>query len=99
LVPPVFPTPIYEITAAFILFAILWRLKRHVQTPLVIFSVYLMMNGFERFWIEKIRVNEVINLAGMSVTQAEIIATLTFFTGLGLFIWLRKNPGWRPKGA
>lgn len=99
LVPPVFPTPIYEITAAIILFAILWRLKKHVQTPLVIFSVYLMMNGFERFWIEKIRVNEVINLAGMSVTQAEIIATLTFFTGLGLFIWLRKNPGWRPKVA
>jgi len=99
LVPPVFPTPIYEITAAFILFAILWQLNKKVRTPLYIFSIYLMMNGFERFLIEKIRVNEVINLLGMQVTQAEIIATLTFFTGLGLFIWLRKNPGWKPRGA
>ena len=43
-----------------------------------IFAAYLMFNGFERFWIEKIRVNTTFDLAGITMTQAELISVCTF---------------------
>lgn len=84
---PVFPTPIYETCAGLLLFAVLWSLRTRLRRPGLMFSVYLMFNGFERFWIEKIRVNSVYHIAGLEVTQAEIISTFLFLTGLaGLFL-------------
>ena len=84
---PVFPTPIYETIFALILFGILWSVRKKCTRPGLMFSVYLMFNGLERFWIEKIRVNSVYYILGMEVTQAEIISTLLFLTGLaGIFL-------------
>lgn len=90
LVPPVFPTPLYESLAAFALFALLWSLRKHIERPLVMFGVYMMVNGFERFWIEKIRVNATYDLFGKAVTQAEIIAVLMFVGG-AILILARKR--------
>lgn len=81
LVPPVFPTPLYESLSAFVLFAVLWSLRKHITRPLVMFGLYMMVNGFERFWIEKIRVNATYDLFGKAVTQAEIISVLMFVGG------------------
>ena len=47
----------------------------------MIFGIYLMMNGLERFFVELIRVNTKYHVAGISFTQAELISSL-------LFIWL-----------
>ena len=48
----------------------------------------------ERFFIEKIRVNAEMDLLGLSVTQAELISTLTFIGGLTLWAVLgRKATG------
>ena len=69
---PVYPTSLYETTAAVILFAILWTLRKRLNTAGMIFSIYLMMNGFERFWIEKIRVNAEFDFLGITMTQAEL---------------------------
>lgn len=85
---PVFPTPIYETMMATIIFLILWQLRKRIQIPGLIFAIYLMFNGFERFWIEKIRVNNVFDFLGMSVTQAEVISTLTFFGGIALAVYV-----------
>ena len=60
------------------------------DTAGIIFSIYLMMNGFERFWIEKIRVNAEFDLLGITMTQAELIATLLMISGAALFFFLRK---------
>lgn len=81
LVPSVYPTPLYESLAALALFGVLWGLRRHIQRPLALFGVYMMLNGFERFWIEKIRVNATYELFGRSMTQAEIISVLMFIGG------------------
>jgi phosphatidylglycerol:prolipoprotein diacylglycerol transferase len=81
LVPPVYPTPVYESLAAFALFALLWALRQRIQRPLVMFGTYMMLNGFERFWIEKIRVNATYEIFGKSMTQAEIISVLMFVGG------------------
>jgi prolipoprotein diacylglyceryltransferase len=51
-------------------------------------ALYLMLNGIERFFIEKIRVNNEISFLGMQMTQAELISALLFLAGLGLWIWL-----------
>lgn len=79
---PVYPTPIYEFFACLLIFAILWSLRKHPFVSGWLFFLYLMFNGVERFLIEKIRVNNVFDLFGMNVTQAEIISTLIFLTGL-----------------
>ena len=50
-----------------------------------------MMNGIERFFIEKIRVNNRMNFLGFHPTQAEVILTLLFLAGVVLFIVLRRK--------
>jgi prolipoprotein diacylglyceryltransferase len=89
--PGVFPTPLYEIVMALIIFAILWSIRKRIKIPGVLFGIYLIFNGFERFWIEKIRVNSTYELFGMEITQAEIISTLMFFSGFALIYILRKR--------
>jgi phosphatidylglycerol:prolipoprotein diacylglycerol transferase len=91
LVPPVYPTPLYESLAAFLIFALLWSVRKRIERPLVMFGLYMVLNGIERFLIEKIRVNAVYELFGKTATQAELIAVLMFFGGLALmFIQMRK---------
>ncbi len=79
---PVYPTPIYEFFASLLIFAILWSLRKHPFVSGWLFFVYMMFNGVERFLVEKIRVNNVFDLFGINVTQAEIISTLIFLVGL-----------------
>ncbi len=91
LTPPVFPTPLYETILGFIIAAILWSLRKRLTIPGMLFCVYLILNGFERFWIEKIRVNPKFDLGFVQWSQAEIIAVLFFCLGIiGLF-YLWKN--------
>ncbi len=89
----VFPTPIYETVASLAIFSILWSLRKRLAIPGMIFFIYCILNGFERFWIEKIRVNDKIHLFGLQASQAEIISTLLFFTGIiGCFyVWYRHK--------
>ncbi|PLX12978.1 MAG: diacylglyceryl transferase [Marinilabiliales bacterium] len=87
----VFPTPIYETTMALLIFLILWWLRKKIKTAGLLFAIYLMFNGFERFLIESIRVNNVFEFLGMNVTQAQVISTLIFLAGLILFVVLLKS--------
>lgn len=84
--PPVFPTTLYEIIASIILFIILWRVRKKLKAPGQLFGLYLMMNGVERFLIEKIRVNTIYSIFGFHPTQAELISTFLFF--LGVWVWM-----------
>ena len=87
----VYPTPIYEMIMAFIIVVILWTLRKRLPVPGMLFAVYLMLNGIERYWIEKIRVNSRYDIFGYHPTQAEIIAVLFFLTGAIGYLWLRKR--------
>ena len=69
---PVFPTPFYETTMCALLFIVLWAIRKRIKTTGVLFSVFLIMNGVERFFIEKIRVNIKYHIFGHSITQAQI---------------------------
>ena len=88
---PVFPTSFYETILCLIFFVILWSLRKKLKIPGTLFAIYLMFNGVERFFIEKIRVNNTMNIFGFHPTQAEVISALLFLVGLGLFIMLRRR--------
>ncbi|MBB2144533.1 diacylglyceryl transferase [Pedobacter sp. LMG 31464] len=91
LAQPVYPTPIYEVIIAFILFLILWKIRTRIKLPGMMFGIYLMLNGVERFFIELIRVNSKYTVAGIPFTQAELISSLLFIAGLLLVIYSIKN--------
>jgi phosphatidylglycerol---prolipoprotein diacylglyceryl transferase len=86
-----YPTPFYETVVCLILFLILWSFRKKLKVPGTLFALYLMLNGLERFFIEKIRVNTRLNIFGFQPTQAEVIATLLFLTGLTLWIGLNRK--------
>ena len=90
LVPSVFPTPFYETLMCAFLFLILWKLRKRIKIPGVLFSLYLIFNGTERFLIEQIRVNTLYNVNGFRFTQAELIATILFFLGIAGVFYFRK---------
>lgn len=100
LIDPVFPTPFYETVLGLIIFMILWSMRKKIRIPGVLFFIYLIFNGLERFWIERIRVNDKIPFLGMEATQAEIISALLFFVGIGgcLILYLRHQKD-KPKVA
>lgn len=84
---PVFPTPFYETIMATMLFGLLWGLRKKIRFAGGMFSVYLMVNGLERFLIEKIRVNTTYTIGKFHPTQAELIASGLIL--LGVFLWFR----------
>jgi len=85
--PPVFPTPLYEIVTCFLLFTLLWAIRKRITIPGRLFAVYLMLNGLERFFIEKIRVNTTYDIAGFHPTQAELISSSLIV--MGAWLWIR----------
>lgn len=87
----VYPTPLYEVIACFILFLVLWSLRKKLKTPGTIFALYLIFNGLERFLVEKIRVNNRMSFLGFNPTQAEVISSLLFLSGLGIWIYLAQK--------
>ena len=93
--PPVYPTPLYEAIFAFAIFGILWALRKRLVIPGLLFCLYLILNGVERFFIEKIRVNQHYDYLPFNPTQAEVIAVLLIVGGLagGGYLW------WKSKSA
>lgn len=96
LIDPVYPTPIYETLMAFILFGIIWALRKKLPAPGLIFCLYLIFAGIERFIIEKIRVNNIMDFLGMEATQAEIISVGMVVLGLGLGAYFLAKPKIKP---
>ena len=87
----VYPTSFYEIVACFILFLVIWSVRKKFKVPGTLFAFYLILNGMERFLIEKIRINTTINLFGFHPTQAEIISTLLMLTGVIIWVVLTQK--------
>lgn len=82
---PVYPTAFYEIVMCLVLFGVLWFFRKKITTPGKIAGLYLMLNGAERFLIEKIRVNTHYESLPFQPTQAQIISLVLLVSGIILF--------------
>ncbi|WDF53654.1 prolipoprotein diacylglyceryl transferase [Mucilaginibacter sp. KACC 22063] len=81
---PVYPTPFYECIVCILLFFFLWSIRNKIKTPGVMFGVYLILAGVERFLVELIRVNTRYHIGSFSFTQAEMISTFMVIAGITL---------------
>ncbi|MFZ4542628.1 MAG: prolipoprotein diacylglyceryl transferase [Saprospiraceae bacterium] len=78
----VFPTPLYETLLCALMLMILWSLRTRIKIPGLLFFVYLVLNGLERFSIESIRVNPRYEYFGMYLSQAQYIAIMLMLLGV-----------------
>ena len=91
LATPVFPTPFYETTMMFIVFVILFSIRKRIKIPGMLFVLYFLLAGIERFLIEKIRINNIYKIGNLEVTQADIISSFMILIGIIAVILLLKN--------
>jgi phosphatidylglycerol---prolipoprotein diacylglyceryl transferase len=91
---PVFPTPFYEVIMGTLLFLLLMALRKRIKTAGVLFGIYLVVNGLERFLIEKIRVNTTYDISpSFQPTQAELISAGLVIAGLVLILYRLRKKG------
>lgn len=57
-VVPVHPTQLYEVAMSTVIFAVLWRLRRHAHAAGWLFMLWLALAGAERFLVEFVRVKD-----------------------------------------
>ncbi len=89
---PVFPTPFYETVICSLLFLVMWLSRRKIRVPGIMFSLYLILNGVERFIVETIRVNATYDIFGLHPTQAELISLMLVIAGTtGLVFFSRRH--------
>ncbi len=92
LMPKVFPTPLYEVIIAGLLTAFLWIIRNFISRAGVLFFLYCILNGLERFFIEFIRVNPRYSFLNMHLSQAQYIALALIIIGvIGMILYWKKN--------
>jgi phosphatidylglycerol---prolipoprotein diacylglyceryl transferase len=82
----VHPTPVYETVAMGLAGAVLWRLRDRFA-PGVLFGLYLMLAGIERFLVEFVRRNDEV-VAGL--TQPQLIGLVLIGLG-GAIVAVRRD--------
>ena len=93
---PVHPTPIYETIAMGLATYVLWRLRTRFQ-PGLLFALYLILAGVERFLIEFIRRNDDVALG---LTQAQLLSVaMVLAGGIWFAVKARRNQVWAAPGA
>ncbi|HET8820683.1 MAG TPA: prolipoprotein diacylglyceryl transferase family protein [Thermoleophilaceae bacterium] len=84
----VHPTPVYETLAMGLAAYVLWRLRDRFA-PGVLFGIYLIVAGIERFLVEFIRRNDDV-VAGL--TQAQLISLVLLGVGAAIVVVRRDVP-------
>lgn len=93
---PVYPTSVYEAIYGVTAFLIFWAMRTKIKIAGLLFFMYLVLNGIERYFIEIIRVNDRGDyFLGISMTQAQGIAVLFVLAGISgmLVLWWRHRSG------
>lgn len=85
---PVHPTPIYETLAMGLVTYVLWRLRFSFR-PGLLFALYLVLAGAERFLVEFIRRNDEVALG---LTQAQLLSVAMILAGAA-WLAVKANRG------
>jgi phosphatidylglycerol---prolipoprotein diacylglyceryl transferase len=86
---PVFPTPLYEAILGFIMFLILWRMRKKVIKPYLLFTYFLLLMGVERFLIEFIRINSTYYFIGLHLSQAQFISLFLILVSISFLLYTK----------
>jgi phosphatidylglycerol---prolipoprotein diacylglyceryl transferase len=87
----VHPTQLYETIMGFIMFAILWRFRKHTHKDGWLFGAYCIAAGIERFIVEFFRAKD--DALTIGLTTAQIIALTIGTIGVGLMVGRRGSVG------
>jgi phosphatidylglycerol:prolipoprotein diacylglycerol transferase len=91
---PVHPTPVYETLTMGLVALLLWRLRDRLTNGLL-FALYLLLAGTERFLVEFIRRN---SDEALGLTQAQLVSLVMMIAGaVWLLLAFRRAP--RPATA
>jgi prolipoprotein diacylglyceryl transferase len=101
---PVFPTPMYEFLECFAIFLILHFIRKGLTNkPGILFFVFAILIGIQRYSIEQIRSisdRQLYYVFGHGFKQAELISIALVVIGIAATIWLnmyyRKHPAVMP---
>ena len=85
---PVHPTPVYETLTMGLVAIVLWRLRDRFQ-PGILFALYLMAAGLERFLVEFVRRN---GDSALGLTQAQLLSVAMMAAG-GIWIAVARSRG------
>ena len=85
----VVPTQLIETTLGFVMFMILWRLRRHSHADGWLFGVYAVLAGVERFAVEFLRIKDD-RFFALSIAQC--IAIAVFIAGI-VIMRMRQDQG------
>jgi len=84
----VYPTQLFEVALGFLMFLVLWRLRRHLHHPGWLFGIYCVLAGTERFIIEFFRAkNDMIG----PLTSAQIVSLGVTAAGMLLITWRSRS--------
>ena len=87
----VFPTALWEAVTCIGLFFLLWALRKRMKHAWHLTGIYLILNGLERFFVEKVRVNTEYDLGFMQPSQAELISAVFVLLGAGILLFYRDK--------
>ncbi|RYU87298.1 diacylglyceryl transferase [Mucilaginibacter terrigena] len=99
LVKGVYPTSFYELVLCIGFFGLMWAFRKKIKIPGLMFCIYLILNGGERFLIEHIRINFNYRFLGITFTQAELIGGLMLLggvIGIAIITYKRFKPVRKP---
>jgi phosphatidylglycerol:prolipoprotein diacylglycerol transferase len=84
----VYPTQLFEVTMALVMFGLLWRMRDHKHAEGWLFGVYCVMAGTERFIVEFFRAKDDRFFGGL--TLAQVIAVAFVLAGVALMQMRRE---------
>lgn len=96
----VYPTPVYEFLMCTAVFLILWALrKRLTHMPGVLFAVFMILIGIQRYSIEQwrdISGRGLYHVFGLALKQSELISIVLILLGTAatayLYSYYKRNP-------
>ena len=78
----VHPTQLYEVAMSLVMFAVLWRMRKHKHAEGWLFGIYLILAGLERFVVEIFRAKD--DHLAIGLTIAQVIAFAAIAGGVAL---------------
>ena len=86
----VYPTSVYETLMMIAFFLLFWAIRKRVKIWGLLFSMYLVVNGVERFLIETIRINH--RYEGFfDFSQAQMVSLGFIAAGIATGFWFFKT--------